>query len=228
MYDPGVAAVTADPGQLRVLRYDDDPASQEWVDVVAADPAVYVEGRSFREADSRDAPDDEPAERRRLFDAVDPGRTLLVEIDCGACTEVAALDTGSNGDGSNETGSDETGSDGNGDDDRPGPVLHVWDLRVGDADDDSPFSDGTDVVVAGDDEIVAVGDLFAVVGDACCDPLRSVVSASAANDGSPVIELLARHEPTDGAALYVLVFRAVEVGAAEISADGAITTILVR
>lgn len=80
LFRAGAPQITAEVGQLRVLSYDDDPVD-DWVDVVAPDPAVFEEGDSFREADSRTADDDQPAEERRLFTGLRPGRTLLVQLN---------------------------------------------------------------------------------------------------------------------------------------------------
>lgn len=66
---------------LRVLTYGDDPATDDWVDVVTPDPAVLEEGDAFREDDSRTAADDEAAEERRLFTRVAEGRTVLVQLE---------------------------------------------------------------------------------------------------------------------------------------------------
>ena len=49
MIDPGPSPVTADVGDLRVLRHRDDPtAGDRWVDVLEADPAVFERTGSFR------------------------------------------------------------------------------------------------------------------------------------------------------------------------------------
>ena len=66
---------------LRVLTYRDDPATDDWVDVVTPDPAVVEEGDAFREENSRTAADDEAADSRRLFTRVGGGRSLLVQLD---------------------------------------------------------------------------------------------------------------------------------------------------
>ncbi|WP_436795346.1 hypothetical protein [Actinospongicola halichondriae] len=81
IFEAGAPQIDAEVGQLRVLTYDDDPARDDWVDVVAPDPAVFEEGAAFREADSRTAADDQPAEERRLFTGLADGRTLLVQLD---------------------------------------------------------------------------------------------------------------------------------------------------
>lgn len=81
LFRAGAPTITADVGQLRVLSYDDDPATDRWIDVVTPDTDVFEEGDAFREADSRTADDDQPAERRRLFTGTGAGRTLLVQFD---------------------------------------------------------------------------------------------------------------------------------------------------
>ncbi len=81
LFDVGAPQITAEVGQLRVLSYDDDPESDHWVDVVSPDAAVFLEGDTFREADSRTAGDDQFAEERRLFTGLADGRTLLVQLD---------------------------------------------------------------------------------------------------------------------------------------------------
>lgn len=108
MAGPEAEQVTADPGELRVLRHRDDPPSgDDWRTVLAADPAVFIRTGSFREVDSRDADDDEPADVRVLYEAVEPGRTVLVLLNCRECDS-----------GVPATAVDDTG-------------IHVWDLRVG-------------------------------------------------------------------------------------------------
>ena len=108
MAGPEVEQVTADPGELRVLRHHDDPpAGDEWLTVLAADPSVFVRTGSFREVDSRDADDDEPADVRLLYEAAGPGRTVLVVLNCRSCERgVPASEV------------DDTD-------------VHVWDLAVG-------------------------------------------------------------------------------------------------
>lgn len=110
MVDPGTSQVTADPGQLRVLRYHDDPtAGDDWTTVLAPEPAVMTATGAFREAASRTADDDEPADVRLLYEAVAPGRTLLVQVNCRGCDDRVGVP---------ETDVEDTG-------------IHVWDLLVG-------------------------------------------------------------------------------------------------
>lgn len=81
---PGTGVITADVGQLRVLGYDVDPTVDQWIDVVTPDPEVVVETETFRETGAALlAEGDTPGDRRRLFEATGPGRTLLVELNCG-------------------------------------------------------------------------------------------------------------------------------------------------
>lgn len=111
LVDAGTEQVVADPGQLRVLRYHDDPtAGDDWTTVLAAEPTVVAATGSFREAASRTPEDDEPADARLLYEAVAPGRTLLVQLNCRGC------------DGASGVPETDIGSTG----------LHVWDFVVGD------------------------------------------------------------------------------------------------
>lgn len=113
LVDPGTAQVVADPGELRVLRHRDDPtAGDRWIDVLTPDPTVVVPTDRFREADSRHADEDQPADVRLLYEAVDRGRTLLVRLNCRSCR-----------DGVPSTDPDDT------------EVL-VWDFAVGTASDE--------------------------------------------------------------------------------------------
>lgn len=73
--------ITSEFDDLRVLTYRDDPATDDWVDLVTPDPAVLDEGDEFREDDSRTASPDEPADVRRLFTRVGSGAALLVQLD---------------------------------------------------------------------------------------------------------------------------------------------------
>lgn len=137
MAGPGVEQVTADPGQLRVLRHrDDPPAGDDWRTVLAADPSVFIRTGSFREADSRDAEDHEPADVRLLYEAVEPGRTVLVLLNCASCDSgVPATDL------------DDTG-------------VHVWDLVAGGGED---LSLGRTAATAGTVHETEVGDHVVVV-----------------------------------------------------------------
>ncbi len=173
LFRAGAPQISAEVGQLRVLSYDDDPAD-DWVDVVGPDPAVFEEGDSFREADSRTAEDDQPAEERRLFTGLVPGRTLLVQL--------------------NEV------------DD----AVLVWDLVVGEP--DQPFSDGTIIARAGRSTSVEVGDHFAVVRSASLGPEDAVFTTGE----DPTVQLVARHQPDDGADLYVDVFVATSAGSVDL------------
>lgn len=113
LVDPGTTQIEADPGELRVLRHHDDPiAGDQWIDVLTPDPAVVVPTDRFREADSRHADEDQPADLRLLYEAVDDGRTVLVRLNCRSCR-----------DGVPATDPDDT------------EVL-VWDFLVGTADDE--------------------------------------------------------------------------------------------
>ena len=108
MAGPDAEVVTAEPGQLRVLRYaDDPPAGDDWITVLEADASVIVPTGSFREADARDAAEDEPADVRLLYEAAEPGRTVLVVVNCRSCDG-----------GVPATAVEDT-------------AIHVWDLVVG-------------------------------------------------------------------------------------------------
>lgn len=86
LVDPGESPVTADVGDLRVLRHRDDPtAGDEWIDVLEADPAVFERTGSFREEGSRTAEPDHAADVRLLYEARSPGSTLVVRMDCRGC-----------------------------------------------------------------------------------------------------------------------------------------------
>lgn len=88
LVDPGTVRVVADPGELRVLRHHDDPTvGDRWIDVLTPDPTVVVSTDRFREADSRHADEDEPADLRLLYEAVDEGRTVLVRLNCRWCSD---------------------------------------------------------------------------------------------------------------------------------------------
>lgn len=116
LVDPGTTQIEADPGELRVLRHKDDPtAGDRWIDVLTPDPAVVVSTDRFREADSRHADEDQPADLRLLYEAVDEGRTVLVRLNCRSCH-----------DGVPATDPDDT------------EVL-VWDFAVGTAGDEEPL-----------------------------------------------------------------------------------------
>lgn len=80
---PGDGVITAEVGQLRVLGYDVDPAADDWIDVLSPDESVVTEVGTFRETDAALLAEGEtPGDRRRLFEATGPGRTLLVELNC--------------------------------------------------------------------------------------------------------------------------------------------------
>lgn len=99
LVDPGAVQVTAEPGQLRVLRHHDDPgAGDDWRTVLPADADVVAETGRFREADSRHAGDDEAADVRLLYEGVAEGRTVLVQVNCRGCEDgVPATDPDSTG-----------------------------------------------------------------------------------------------------------------------------------
>ena len=185
---PDTDRISAEPDQLRVLTYPDDPRDG-WIDVVVPDERVFREGDEFREQDSRTADDDEPAERRRLLTAVEPGRTLLVELNCPGCA------------GAPPTGPSEVTD------------LHVWDLVVGDG--DGWFSAGTAIARAGETHDVSVGDYLVVVRPGDEAPATPEVSGK---DPVP-LRLVASHAPGAGADLHVDVFVAVGAGDATIAYD---------
>lgn len=86
LVDPGESPVTADVGDLRVLRHHDDPtAGDEWIDVLDAHPDVFERTGSFREQGSRTAEPGDPADVRLLYEARSAGSTLVVRMDCRGC-----------------------------------------------------------------------------------------------------------------------------------------------
>jgi hypothetical protein len=113
LVEPGTTVIEADPGQLRVLRHRDDPgAGDRWIEVLAPDPGIVEATERFREEGSRQAEDAEAADVRLLYRAVDPGRTVLVQLNCVRCEDgIPATDPGAT------------------------QVL-VWDFVVGDPTDD--------------------------------------------------------------------------------------------
>jgi hypothetical protein len=179
LVDPG-EVVTADPGELRVLRHRDDPlAGDRWIDVLEADPEVFVRDRSFRQEDSRHAEDDEPADVRLLYEAVAPGRTMVVRLDCRGCGRH----------GVPSTPPDETD-------------LVAWDLVVGDGGEPSL---GGGALVADEVVDVEVGDHVVVVGP---DPRFELVPQPepvlrlVATSEEPRIDVFAVVAPGVGAAVY--------------------------
>lgn len=143
--EPGATRIDAEVGDLRVLSHHDDPVDDRWVDVVTPDPAILEEGAEFREADSRTADEGQPAEKRRLFTAQAPGRTLLVTVDCDPC-----------------------GTDGH----EPDAELLVWDFAVGDADD--TFSAGTEYARPDVETVVEVDGFVVVVRPGSDGPARGI------------------------------------------------------
>ncbi len=194
LVEPDATQIDADVGQLRVLRYREDPsAGDRWVDVVTPDPTVVEAGDSFREVDSRTAEDNGPADRRRLFTGVARGRTLLIELNCIGCD-----------DGRPATSVSDTG-------------LHVWDLAV-----DQPgteFTDGTLLPEPGSVTSLDIGQYLVVVrgGDSVGDG-DGDVDPEIVGDEPTVLRPVARHRPADGADLFVDVFVAVTEGEAAVSA----------
>jgi len=86
LVDPGDRPVTADVGDLRVLRHRDDPtAGDRWTTVLEAHPEVFERTSTFREEGSRTAADDEAADVHLLYEARSPGSTLVVRMDCRGC-----------------------------------------------------------------------------------------------------------------------------------------------
>lgn len=139
LVEPGAPVIEADPGELRVLRYHDDPsAGDEWIEVLAPDPTVVVATDRFREADSRHAEEDQPADVRLLYEAVDEGRTVLVRLNCRSCRH-----------GVPTTDPDDT------------EVL-VWDFVVGAGGDEAPVL-GEAAATAGRAHVVPRGEHVVVV-----------------------------------------------------------------
>lgn len=138
MVGPGASSVTADVGDLRVLRHRDDPTDGDrWIDVLAADPAVFERTASFREEGSRTAEPHEPADVRLLYEAAGTGRTIVVRMDCRGC----------GADGVPSTRPEDT------------PLL-VWELVAGDG---GELAVGPGGLVAGETTAVDVGDHVVVV-----------------------------------------------------------------
>jgi len=138
MVDPGTSPVTAEVGDLRVLRHRDDPtAGDRWIDVLHADPTVFERTGSFREEGSRTAEDGEPADVRLLHEARAPGRTLVVRMDCRGCGP----------DGVPDTAPEDT-------------RLLVWELVAGEGGD---LALGASALRAGEVADVEVGDHVVVV-----------------------------------------------------------------
>lgn len=187
MVDPGTSQVTADPGQLRVLRYHDDPtAGDDWTTVLAPEPAVMTATGAFREAGSRTADEDEPADVRMLYEAVAPGRTLLVQVDCRGCDDGAGVP---------ETDVDDTG-------------IHVWDLLVGDG--GRLLLSGA-AATAGEEHETALGDHVVVVRQ------PGEPDALAPLDEEVLVHVARHRPGDEGPDLLVDVFAAVGQGGATIT-----------
>lgn len=93
LVDPGSGPVEARTGDFRVLRHDDDPTQGDaWIVVLPFSPDVAVDDDVFREADSRDIPDDEPGDLRRVVEMIGAGRSILVEVNCRACAGGVPVD----------------------------------------------------------------------------------------------------------------------------------------
>jgi len=182
MVDPGGPPVTADAGDLRVLRHRDDPtAGDEWITVLEAHPEVFERTGAFREEGSRTAEDDEPADQRLLYEARGSGRTLLVRLDCRRC----------GADGVPSTPVEET-------------ELLVWTLVSGSG--GGPTRLGPSALVPGEDAEVEVGDHVVVVEpDDRLDRqplLGGEVLRLVATHDAPRIDVYAVVAPGRGAAVY--------------------------
>lgn len=181
MVDPGSSPVTADVGELRVLRHRDDPtAGDRWIDVLEADPSVFERTGSFREEASRTAEDHEPADVRQLYEAVAPGRTLVVRMDCRGCGR----------DGVPSTRPEDT-------------ALLVWELVAGEG---SALGLGASALTPGDVRDVQVGDHVVVVqedGAPELEPLAAdAVLRLVATHPDPRIDVFAVVGVGRGAAVY--------------------------
>lgn len=80
LYEAG-GRIESEVDDLSVLTYRDDPATDDWVDLVVPDAGVFEEGDPFREEDSRAADDDQAADQRRLFTRTATGRSVLVQLN---------------------------------------------------------------------------------------------------------------------------------------------------
>jgi len=179
LVDPGDRPVTADVGDLRVLRHRDDPtAGDRWTTVLEAHPEVFERTSTFREEGSRTAEDGEPADQRLLYEARSAGRTVLVRMDCRGC----------GADGVPETAVADT-------------RLLVWTLVAGRG---GPTRLGPSALVADGGQAVEVGDHVVVVEPGSRRPARldgEVLRLVATHD-DPRIDVYAVVAPGTGAAVY--------------------------
>lgn len=182
LVDPGGPPVTADVGDLRVLRHRDDPtAGDRWVTVLEADPEVFERTGSFREEGSRTAEDDEAADVRLLYEARGAGRTMVVRMDCRGCGD----------DGVPETPVEET-------------ELIVWELVAGP--DQGRTRLGRSALVPGQAVDVEVGDHVVVVEPDRRFDRQALVEGSVlrlvATHDRPTIDVYAVVSAGTGAAVY--------------------------
>lgn len=183
LVDPGTSPVTADLGELRVLRHrDDPPAGDRWIDVLEADPSVFERTGDFREEGDRTAAAHEPADVRLLYEAVAPGRTLVVRLDCRGCGP----------DGVPTTRPEDT-------------ELLVWELV---SDRGGELALGPSALVAGEVADVVVGDHVVVVRQADDGfdlqplPAGAVLRLVATRSSPRRIDVFAVVAPGSGGAVY--------------------------
>jgi hypothetical protein len=164
LIDPGESPVTADVGDLRVLRHRDDPtAGDEWIDVLEAHPDVFERTGAFREEGSRTAEPDDPGDVRLLYEARSPGSTLVVRMDCRGC-----------------------GDDGVPSTPVEGTELLAWELVAGSRSGPERYGDGA--AVAGEVAEVRVGDHLVVVREGAD---TSELELDARPGQQPVLRLVA-------------------------------------
>lgn len=139
LVDPDEPRVSADAGDLRVLRHHDDPpAGDEWLDVLEPDPGVVTRTGQFRQDGSRHADADEAADLRLLYEGAGEGRTVLVRMNCRRCRDGVPASP-------------------------PEDVeVLVWEFVVGDPDDREPTL-GSAAIAPGRVHQVGVGDHVVVV-----------------------------------------------------------------
>lgn len=187
LVSPGSGAIEAEPGDLRVLSYRDDPTvGDHWIDVLEPDPTVVREGETFREEGSRVAEPDEPADVRRLFHAVAEGHTVLVQVNCRDCEG-----------GVPSTPVDQTG-------------INVWEFVVGDAGSE-PLTAAANGARTGTTTEVDVGEHVVVVrpGEPAAsieapDGLLQIARHRPEGDRGLHVDVFATLAPTEGTILYLV------------------------
>lgn len=187
LVSPDSGVIEAEPGDLRVLSYHEDPTVEDqWIDVLEPDPSVVREGETFREEGSRVAEPDEPADVRRLFHAVAEGHTVLVQVNCRDCDG-----------GVPSTPVDQTG-------------IHVWEFVVGDAGSE-PLTAASNGARTGTTTAVAIGDHVVVTrsGDPAAsieapDGLVQIARHRPEGDRGLHVDVFATLAPAEGTILYLV------------------------